>query len=113
MLKQYQPNDSADLLAYIQNHLDDPTLDYDSLQNSFGLSRSSISKLIKQATNQSLNEYITNQRIDLADAYLKNQKNAAIKQIALMCGFTDPLYFSRVYKKIRGRTPNSTREENL
>ena len=113
LLKQYQPNDSADLLAYIQNHLDDPTLDYDSLQNSFGLSRSSISKLIKQATNQSLSEYITNQRIDLADAYLKNQKNAAIKQIALMCGFTDPLYFSRVYKKIRGRTPNSTREENL
>lgn len=113
LLKQVHPSDSNDILEYIQTHLDDPTLDYDSLQNEFNLSRSSISKLIKNATNQSLNEFITNQRIDLADAYLKNQKNATIKQIALMCGFTDPLYFSRVYKKIRGKAPNSTREDEI
>lgn len=113
LLKQVQPSDSNDILEYIQNHLDDPTLDYDRLQNEFNLSRSSISKLIKNATNQSLNEFITNQRIDLADAYLKNQKNATIKQIAMLCGFTDPLYFSRVYKKIRGKAPNSTREDEV
>lgn len=113
LLKQVQPSDPIDLLDYIQNHLDDPTLDYESLQSVFGLSRSSISKMIKHATHQSLNEYITNQRIDLADAYLKNHKGATIKQIALMCGYSDPLYFSRVYKKVRGRTPNSMREECL
>lgn len=113
LLKQVQPSDSNDILEYIQNHLDDSTLDYESLQSEFNLSRSSISKLIKNATNQSLNEFITNQRIDLADAYLKNQKNATIKQIAVMCGFTDPLYFSRVYKKIRGKAPNNTREEDV
>lgn len=113
LLKQYQKNDTQDLLNYIQNNLDNPNLDYDTLQKEFNLSRSSIIKTIKKATNQSLGEYITHQRIDLADAYLKNQKEYTIKQIALMCGFSDPFYFSRVYKKIRGKSPNNTKEECL
>ena len=34
-----------------------------------------------------------------------------IKEVALRLGYTDPLYFSRIFKKIVGTSPEAYREK--
>ena len=33
-----------------------------------------------------------------------------IKEVGLMCGYSDPNYFSRIFKKYEGMTPSEYRE---
>ena len=53
--------------------------------------------------------YLMEKRIDCAKQLLlrrnNNDSNYSIKEIAEMCGFSDPLYFSRYFKKITGVPP--------
>ena len=53
-------------------------------------------------------QYLTNYRISLAEAKLKDH-NKSITQIAYECGFDDISYFYRCYKKIKGISPKSVR----
>ena len=34
----------------------------------------------------------------------------SIKEVCLMCGYSDPNYFSRIFKKYEGMTPSEYRE---
>ena len=46
------------------------------------------------------------QRLNLADRRKKTQPGWRMAKVAEMCGFEDPLYFSRVYKQVRGIPPS-------
>lgn len=58
------------------------------------------------------NNYITEKRIDHAYKLLKENPELNISEIAYRCGFSDPKYFSRCFKKNIGRTPSEIREHN-
>ncbi len=49
-------------------------------------------------------------RLQLATALL-TRSNLSVKEIALKCGFEDPLYFSRCFKKTFGRPPSAVRSD--
>jgi two-component system response regulator YesN len=49
-------------------------------------------------------EYVTNMRMSFADGLIKNGETS-VSAIARMCGYTDPLYFSRVFSESRGISP--------
>lgn len=55
-------------------------------------------------------KYINDLRISKAMAMLKSD-NTPIKSIASDVGFSDPLYFSRVFKETVGMTPSEFREK--
>lgn len=55
-------------------------------------------------------KYINDLRISKAMAMLKSD-NTAIKNVASDVGFSDPLYFSRVFKETVGMTPSEFREK--
>lgn len=94
----------AEIARYLQQHYaEDITLQ--DITDRFFLSREYISRKFKQEMNENLSEYIGRIRIEkakllLANPYLK------ITQIAQMVGYQDEKYFSKVFKKLTGASPN-------
>lgn len=65
--------------------------------------------LFKRATGKPLNEYINALRIAKADTLLKTT-DLPVTEVALRSGFSDPNYFSRIYKKNKKYSPSDFRK---
>ena len=67
------------------------------------------SKLFKQEVGENFIEYVTRTRIKNARRLLEDPRYS-IKEICVMSGYSDPNYFSRIFKKYEGMTPTEYRE---
>lgn len=67
------------------------------------------SKLFKQEVGETFIEYLTRTRISNARRLLDDPRYS-IKEVCVMCGYGDPNYFSRVFKKYENMTPSEYRE---
>ena len=59
----------------------------------------------------SYSEYLRNYRINYAVSLL-NHGIDSVKNIAFLSGFSDPLYFSNVFKKVMGISPKDYKARN-
>ncbi|MBU7320096.1 response regulator [Paenibacillus oleatilyticus] len=113
LLLSHQRQDSNvifEIAKFIQNHYhQDITLQ--EIANHFYLSREYISRKFKQEFHVNLSDYISGIRIDKAKLLLLNP-NLRISQIAAMVGYDDEKYFSKVFKKTVGVSPNEYRKVN-
>lgn len=76
----------------------------EDVSNYLMLSRAYFSTIYTEVRNKNFFDYIEEYRIEKAKGLLKDVKmNTA--QVAEMCGYTDPRYFSKVFKKRVGVTP--------
>ncbi len=91
-------------LKYIQYHYAD-NISVEDIAYNVGLSRSHLHRIFVQNLSVSPNEFLTKFRINEACSLLKNG-GLTINEIASSVGFCDPLYFSRVFKKIKGIPPS-------
>lgn len=73
-----------------------------------GVTKSYLASLFHKETGITVTDYIFQTRIERA-LYLLNTTKLSISEIALGCGFSDPNYFSRVFKKLQGKSPKSYR----
>ncbi len=80
------------------------------LSKKFGLVPSYLSMLFRQAHGMSPSDYVNNLRISRAKQLLLEDVSLSVKEIAEMVGYTDQLYFSKVFKKETGKTPSSFRQ---
>lgn len=69
-----------------------------------------IRKLFKKETGATPREWLTEERMKLAVQLIKSSvtnrfSHYTVSQIAEACGYTEPLYFSRVFKKYYGISP--------
>lgn len=79
-------------------------LDLESISNNFNLSPYYFSRSFKEVMGCNLSDYINTIRIKKAKELLK--KNVmSIKEIGYEVGYSDPNYFSKVFKKYEGYTP--------
>ena len=67
------------------------------------------SKLFKQEVGETFIEYLTRTRIRNARRLLEDPRHS-IKEVCMMCGYSDPNYFSRIFKKYEGMTPSEYRD---
>ncbi len=96
----------ADLINYLDLHyLDICSLDELSLK--FGYSYAYISKIFKNAYNQTPQDYLADKKMEHAKMLLKNGKT--LSEIAETTGYSSPYNFSRAYKKRFGESPKGTR----
>lgn len=65
-----------------------------------------ISHVFKEKMGVSYVEYLTNLRIKYAISLLDNGIDS-VKNVAFLSGFSDPMYFSTVFKKIVGTSPRN------
>jgi len=68
-----------------------------------------ISKIFSQEVGLTLTQYLTSLRINKARELLSANKanRLTINQIAFIAGYSDPNYFSRIFRKITGSSPKT------
>ncbi|MDB3907134.1 AraC family transcriptional regulator [Crocinitomicaceae bacterium] len=87
-----------------------PSIQY--LANKVNLSANYLSDLLKKETGRNTKEHINNFVVDRAKTILLNSEDN-VSEIAYDLGFNYPHYFSRMFKKDTGMTPQKYREQNL
>jgi two-component system response regulator YesN len=108
MHQQKDNNVIFEIAKYIENHYhQDLTLQ--EIANQFYLSREYISRKFKQEFRVNLSDYLGQIRIDKAKMLLLNP-HLRITQISDMVGYKDEKYFSKVFKKLAGISPNEFRK---
>ncbi|HHW00461.1 MAG TPA: response regulator [Clostridiaceae bacterium] len=68
-----------------------------------------LSKLFKSERDKNFIEYLTDLRIEAAKKMLMDSEMSA-KEVCYAVGYSDPSYFSKVFRKITGLTPVEFRE---
>jgi two-component system response regulator YesN len=98
-----------EIVKYVDAHYaDDLTLQ--SIAERFFLSREYISRKFKQQFQENLSDYIERIRMAKAKLLLMNPQYRIV-QIAELVGYKDEKYFSKVFKKLEGFSPNEYRKQ--
>lgn len=80
-----------------------------ALAKEFGYNSDYFSHVFKETFGISPQKYIINKRISAAK-HLLITTDKAVSEIALSCGFIDPLYFTRIFSKEIGVSPSLFRQ---
>ncbi len=88
----------------IANRYADKNFSLQDICDELFLSTSQFSVLFKDGTGMTFVEYLTDYRVEQAQALLKNSSMRAY-EVAELVGFNDPRYFSIIFKKVSGMTP--------
>lgn len=81
-----------------------PSLSLSSISAEIGYHEKYVSSRFKKEMGISFVQYLRNIRIDHA-VFLMEQGVVSVKNVALLSGFSDSLYFSKVFKEIKGVSP--------
>ena len=84
----------------------DKDFNVDDLCVEMGLSRSSLYNKIKALTNHSPSEFVRQIRMKEASILLKS-KRYTVAEVSDMLGYSDPKYFTDIFKKHCGTTPSA------
>ncbi len=93
---------------YIQEHYQDSELSVEKLCSYLGLSATYFSTLFKRETGESFVVYLTHVRMEQALQLLNTTEEKAYV-ISELVGYTEPNYFSYVFKKQYGVSPSKYR----
>jgi two-component system response regulator YesN len=96
-------------LDYLNIHYSDSELSVDILCNYLNVSATYFSVLFKRETGMSFVNYLTKVRMENA-LQLLNKTDEKSYNISTMVGYTEPNYFSYVFKKYYGVSPSNYRK---
>ncbi len=89
---------------YVDAHYDDPELSLKSVSERFLYNDKYISERFRRTMRTGFSEYLKNLRIEHAKKLIDNGfKN--VTEISKLCGYSDPFYFSKVFKAQTGFSP--------
>ncbi len=108
LLRQSAEGHVMETVEFMQRHLN-MLLTLDDLAARSGQSVSYYSKLFKQRTGQSPLAYFIQLKIRKA-CELLDQTEMSLREIAAELGYSDPYYFSRLFKKVQGCAPSTYRQ---
>lgn len=95
------------VLEYVETHYAEK-ITIDGLSGMAGVSRYYFCRLFKSVTGATLSEYLNVLRVGKAEAMLQSG-SGNVTEAALACGFDDPNYFSRMFRRYKYRSPSSVR----
>lgn len=82
----------------------DKNININTLAKNIYMNPSYLSRLFREEKGITLKEYILQKKIERAKELLR-RKNISVKMVSNSVGFTDPLYFSRIFKRKTGLSP--------
>ena len=103
---------SNDIITVATQYIKDnfsKDISLDDVSRVVGISPYYFSKIFKEETGTNFIEYLTNERIEKAKVLLA-KGDLSMKEICSMCGYADPNYFSRTFKKNVGVTPTEYKD---
>ena len=98
-------------LDYIANNYSTP-ITVDEIAQHLEISRSMLYRLFMKELEMSPSEYLASYRIRRA-TQLFETTNLPVKTVSNSVGFDDPLYFSRRFKELTGKSPSAFCREAL
>lgn len=98
-------------VAYISENLNNPELSVDNISAYLGIHRTTLYRQFTENLNVSPKDYILNRRMHLAWPLL-NKTDYSINDIAASLGFSNQMYFCRVFKAKTGITPTQYRKKS-
>jgi len=105
-IKAYHASPQFDaIIQYIHNNFADPDLSIAKLADIFGFSRKYLSASFTKNAGENFTEYLAKVRIEQSVELLERE-NLSVGELAARCGFSDPFYFSKVFKRITGVSPS-------
>ncbi len=108
----FKSREKKELVEGITKYLNDhyvQDISLYTLSKNMYLSPVYISKIFKEVMGDSPINYLIQIRLAKSKELLEDS-NLSIKTIAKMVGYDDPYYFSKLYKKYYGVSPNKTRD---
>lgn len=109
---EYSTKIKADIiepaLKYLKDNIFSPDLTTDSLHLMCGISDTYFRKIFISKFGVPPKEYIIRTRLSHAMDIIESANFRGIADLALSVGYTDPLYFSRAFKKKYGVSPSNT-----
>lgn len=95
----------------LENNLDNTDFDIAQWSRGMGVGRTNLFNQIKTITGMTPNDYILSFKIDKAKIFLAEEPDCPVAEIAYRLGYSDPVYFSRTFKKIVGTSPLQYRKD--
>ncbi|MBO5452746.1 MAG: helix-turn-helix transcriptional regulator [Clostridia bacterium] len=92
------------IVYYIDSHYTDPDISLKKISDIFSYTPKYLSKLFSKNMNMTFSGYINNLRVQHACSLIEDSVTS-VSEISSACGFSDPLYFSKVFKKTTGFSP--------
>jgi len=96
--------------AFIDRNIDNADLSINDFAAEMGVSRTILYARIKRTFNTTPNNLVVNRRIAHAKKLLLDNE-LQVAEVAYACGFNDPKYFSRIFKKLVGVRPTEYKEQ--
>ena len=96
------------VINYIQLKYSEP-IKIDTIALSLGLNRSYLTRLFKEATGYSLQEYLLTYRMKIAVKLLADE-SISVNQVASSVGYNDTFTFSKAFKRHFGKSPSDYRK---
>lgn len=108
------PNDKLlkRALEIIKEELPEPDFNVEILADRLGISRVKCYRLFKESLKQSPSDILTSLRLQKAELLLKT-RNLNISEVSFECGYNDPKYFGRSFKKYFGKSPKAFKSQSV
>lgn len=98
--------------SIVENYAD-ASYEVDQVLKEMPYSYDYLCRMFKQDMGMTPHRYLTNQRLRAAADMLCTGSHTNISEVALLCGFRDPLYFSRLFKKKFAVSPSTYYRQKL
>jgi AraC-like DNA-binding protein len=97
-------------LRHMEKHCGEE-LSRDDVARVACLSPAHFSRLVRQKTGHTFSDLLNQLRVNRASLLLR-QTDKSLVQVALECGFRDQSYFTKVFRRVAGKTPREFRTKN-
>lgn len=99
-------NMMLEIKEYIDNNYRNPKLSLSFLSSKFGYTTGYISESFRKTAGINISSYITKLRMEYALEII-SEGFTVVSLISEACGYSDPLYFSKVFKSFYGVSPKA------
>lgn len=96
---------SVGIRDYLAENIDNPDINMKIISKKFGYNTDYIRRCFKDDFGTTPTEYLAELRINHARKLLTEMPFYSVEEISRLCGYSDPFYFSRVFKKSVGLSP--------
>lgn len=107
-LKEKLGKPMGEAIRFMKGNYNKP-ISIEDIADVAGVSTGYLSKLFKRELDMGLNEYLTCIRLEKSQELL-SETSMSVKEIALMVGYSDEKYYSRLFKKTIGIKPTDYRK---
>ena len=97
-----------EIKSIIETNYDDDCFSVDKLSKQAAISKPQLYRKLMASTGRSAHQFIQDMRLAKAEMLLKDT-GLPITEVAFSIGFSDPHYFSKVFKKNFGLKPTAYR----